>query len=694
VTGHAVRVGHLLALASLLLAAADPAEVRLVGAKFQPPIADELGEWDAKPGPLSLQRADPGQHHVWLPVASSGAVVRDGLVRARFSVPHAGKVAVLVRADAPTKDPGAVSGYALTVSRSDVVWGRFDKGRWRPLHKPLTISGLLQMGTVEIHVLLAGEDLSALVLRGDNLELLGAVRVRDRSHGQGRVGWYVYSRKGVGPALEELTLRHAQAASQGPVPAQLPGALGEFRFVEWMPRAGQPLPAMLAAAERVQEAKDARTGAVFKVDPGVAELLERQTAGAVVLDRDVPLAWLDASFRAAAASPVAAMDAWRDAKMVEADLRALARRHSDHAEVMELGRTHLGLPILALRIANPARKPGTVPRVLVTGGIHGDELLSVLLALDAAVGLADDATADSELATLRDGLETWIVPLCNPDGVRQILWTSEGSGRKNARDLGGFDLGHAAGVDLNRNFPTRWGALGEVGSRSPPRDDWYRGPQPASEPETRALMQLAERERFVAAVAYHTWGTVVLAPYQTAGLPPPEPDEAWSVAQEVAKSAPVQPNGRRFRVARKIYDVDGVEQDWLRHTFGTVALLVEGAVHNPMDPDLRRRTVAATRPTWVASLRRVLAGPRVSGRVVDATGRPVSAEVRLVGQQLRAGERWTSRCPDGRFDRLLPAAGTWRLRVGDGPASSEVEVRAEPVAEIEVQLAGAVPCRQ
>ena len=31
------------------------------------------------------------------------------------------------------------------------------------------------------------------------------------------------------------------------------------------------------------------------------------------------------------------------------------------------------------------------------------------------------------------------------------------------------------------------------------------------------------------------------------------------------------------RVRRKLHSVEGTDQDWLRHTFGTLALLVEGA---------------------------------------------------------------------------------------------------------------------
>src|SRR5690606_35258310 len=113
------------------------------------------------------------------------------------------------------------------------------------------------------------------------------------------------------------------------------------------------------------------------------------------------------------------------------------------------------------------------------------------------------------------------------------------------------------------------------------------------------------------------------------------------------------PNGRRFEVARNLYPVDGVDQDWLRAAHGTVALLVEGADHNPRDPARRIANVDATRPTWTTLLDLLEQQPRVFGVVTDLDGYPLSAELVVEQAPPSAGERWTSRCRDGRFDRLL-----------------------------------------
>lgn len=117
--------------------------------------------------------------------------------------------------------------------------------------------------------------------------------------------------------------------------------------------------------------------------------------------------------------------------------------------VGEIGRSVDGRPIERLD-----SRPERVDRhVTVICGTHGDERAQ----LDLADGFGR--------VDRPDDLHLTIIPLLNPDG-----WAAET--RRNAR-----------GVDLNRNFPWGW----------PGRDD--SGPEPASEPETRAIMTFLEITR-------------------------------------------------------------------------------------------------------------------------------------------------------------------------------------------------------
>lgn len=122
---------------------------------------------------------------------------------------------------------------------------------------------------------------------------------------------------------------------------------------------------------------------------------------------------------------------------------------------LNLGKTVQGRDINAVVYGTGAK------RVLVFGGIHGDEPHTTVLARALAVNMNRD--------TLPPDLTVVIVPDVNPDGLMAAT-------RVNAN-----------GVDINRNFPSKtW------------RSDYteqkrYPGTQPSSEPETRAVLGLLER---------------------------------------------------------------------------------------------------------------------------------------------------------------------------------------------------------
>ncbi|MCS6911749.1 MAG: M14 family zinc carboxypeptidase [Myxococcales bacterium] len=354
----------------------------------------------------------------------------------------------------------------------------------------------------------------------------------------------------------------------------------------------------------------------------------------------------------------------RQPQAVRAWLERLAARHPHMTRLVTLGRSHEGRPIVALvlgRGAHAGPLPG--PAVLLDGAHHGGELLSIDFVLDAARELLEHRDQDPTLARALEELAIWCVPMVNPDGVHAYLQGLPRSGRKNGRDNDGDGKrGRGDGVDLNRNYPLGWGSLGERGSRSLPASYWYRGPAPASEPETQAIIRLARQEHFVAAIAYHTGTVAVLAPYTIESLPSPEPNEAWMVAEDIVAHMPLHPEGRPFTLRNRLYSVDGTAEDYLRHAHGTVSLLVEGARRPAVGLRAREAVIGAVRPSWRRLLERYLEGPSLEGQVVDAAGQPAVAEVTLAEQQLLAGEHWTSRCRDGRFFRFLPGPGRYTIR--------------------------------
>ena len=132
------------------------------------------------------------------------------------------------------------------------------------------------------------------------------------------------------------------------------------------------------------------------------------------------------------------------------------------ADRVGLGLSAGGRPIIAER-------SGTVGgrRVLVIGVIHGDE--------DDGVAIVDDLRSKP----VPEGVELWIVESMNPDGQANQVRSNDN------------------GVDLNRNFPFRWGPIGVPG------DSQYAGTGPASEPETQAMINFMGQLRPDITIWYH-----------------------------------------------------------------------------------------------------------------------------------------------------------------------------------------------
>lgn len=121
-------------------------------------------------------------------------------------------------------------------------------------------------------------------------------------------------------------------------------------------------------------------------------------------------------------------------------------------------------------------------KVLIMGGIHGDEYSSVSLMFRWL----------EKLNKHHSGLFHWqVVPLMNPDG----LLKKPKATRQNSN-----------GVDLNRNFPTPdWYdlALSYWKHRTYKNPRRYPGPTPNSEPETRWFMERIKSFQPDAIVAVH-----------------------------------------------------------------------------------------------------------------------------------------------------------------------------------------------
>ncbi len=137
---------------------------------------------------------------------------------------------------------------------------------------------------------------------------------------------------------------------------------------------------------------------------------------------------------------------------------------------------------LAYKIYPPLKSKQPLGKILLMGGIHGDEYSAISIMFKWM----------GKLNQYHSGLFHWqVIPLLNPDGLLQ----SNKAQRQNAN-----------GVDLNRNFPSNdWEELAQIywEKRTYKNPRRYPGPYAMSEIETRWFVETINSFKPDAIIAVH-----------------------------------------------------------------------------------------------------------------------------------------------------------------------------------------------
>jgi murein tripeptide amidase MpaA len=258
-----------------------------------------------------------------------------------------------------------------------------------------------------------------------------------------------------------------------------------------------------------------------------------------------------------------------------------------------IGRTGEGRPILAVKIGAADDAPER-PNVLYLGAHHAREWISAEMTLRLIEYLADSLAATPAGAALLTARDVWVIPVVNPDGY-QYTFDGDRLWRKNRR----LNADGSRGVDLNRNYPAFWG-VDDFGSSPVPSAETYRGPGPASEPETQAIVAFHQGHPPDVAISYHSYSDLILYPYGfTFGRIPADAPEFTTLAGTPLVSAILDrlPETARTRYhpgpAWQLYPTNGEYAEWAYRTYGTMAFTVEltagccvgGAAYDFLLPD-------------------------------------------------------------------------------------------------------------
>ncbi len=280
--------------------------------------------------------------------------------------------------------------------------------------------------------------------------------------------------------------------------------------------------------------------------------------------------------------------------------------------VETIGQSVSGRDIKALIISGTPDNPGTKPRVRLTGGIHGSELISSELMIYFIRYLVENYGADADIKNLVDSRYIAIIPVLNPDGLAV-------AGRRNDN-----------GVDLNRNFSYAW------------TDGYGYGSGPFSEPESQALRDFSLQENFHISLTFHSGSVLVNIPFdygkESAGIVPDENNLVREFGYAYSRAG-IFPN--RFMDNPDIYQSDymddgiinggdwyiitGSLQDWSYLETGCLDLTVEVAKRSPSTEEGAEQVFAYNKDAIIAYIKK--GGQGVYGRVTDAAMNPLSDAV-------------------------------------------------------------------
>ena len=270
------------------------------------------------------------------------------------------------------------------------------------------------------------------------------------------------------------------------------------------------------------------------------------------------------------------------------ELVQVAADHPDIAQVVDIGRTLQGKPITAVRVSKDVAllRDRQRPAVIYQGTQHAREWITTEMVRRLLHHYVDGYGTDAELTEIVDTTDLWFLPVVNPDGYDFTFTEGNRLWRKNLRDNDGDgQITAEDGVDLNRNFPYKWGYDNE-GSSPVPGSETFRGAFPASEPETLAQMRLYARIRPKFAINWHSAAQLLLhgVGWQTLTR---SPDDLIHEAMVGDPDRPAVP-GYVPQLGAQLYTTNGETDAHMENRYGTLTETPEMstcASASAVDPD-------------------------------------------------------------------------------------------------------------
>ncbi len=260
----------------------------------------------------------------------------------------------------------------------------------------------------------------------------------------------------------------------------------------------------------------------------------------------------------------------------------------DHPGMLRLdtlGYSVQGRMILGAKISDNPDQEENEPEFRIIACHHGNEYMSVEVALLMLAHLTDNYGSDPQATHLVDDLEIWIIPMMNPDG------RTAGT-RYNAN-----------GVDLNRDYGYMWD---------------YLTPGIFSQPETKAIREHGLRNNFSISLSFHTSGDIMNHVWNYKDFPVADSAFVVDISEEYGSY-----NGYWVVEGYNWYQTHGDCNDWSYGSRSDIDATIETS--NSNIPGVW----SLNKDAMLAMMERTDEGVR--GRITDAaTGQPLEGMVRCM----------------------------------------------------------------
>lgn len=325
--------------------------------------------------------------------------------------------------------------------------------------------------------------------------------------------------------------------------------------------------------------------------------------------------------------------------------------YPDLCIVQNIGNSVEGREIIFAKISDNVNLAEDEPEFMYTATMHGDELVGYILMLRLIDYILTNYTIDPRVANLVNNAEIWINPLANPDGTYA-------GGNSNVNGATRYNANY---VDLNRNYPDP-----QDGSH-PDGNSW--------QPETTAMMDLANAHNFVLSSNLHSGAEVVNYPWDTWSQLAAD-DDWWqevshTYADAVHNNAPSNymdgfDNG--ITNGYDWYTINGGRQDYMNYFQGCREMTLELSNEKMLPASQLNAHWNYNQEAFLLYMEECLYGIR--GIVTNESGQPLDATITIIDHDFDNSEVFTD-SEIGDFHRMI-APGTYDISVSSYSYISEM----------------------